>query len=66
METGSSVGRLWQKFEVALKVALAKAAAAVGSEEPISPEWVFWKTLKTAFTGNPLRMRPKAYKTYCA
>lgn len=58
--TGSPDGRLWQKFGVSLKVALANAAA-VRSEEPTNSAWVFfWKTLKTAFTLNPLRMRPEA------
>lgn len=48
-----------QTFGISVKVALAKAAWGVG-EELINSEW-FWKTLKTDFTLNPLRMKPKTY-----
>lgn len=39
--TGSPDGRLWQKFGVSLKVALANAAA-VRSEEPTNSAWFFF------------------------
>lgn len=57
--TGSPAGRLLQTFGISVKVALAKAVWGVG-EELINSEW-FWKTLKTDFTLNPLRMKPKTY-----